>query len=404
MREWFITYGVWILIAVVVGFILFYLLRRWAPHIVEKVVPKQWQEQLKGSQRVVTWVIIGIGGVILALAVTAVIVSRYGVDVTPALKTVGGWLLEHGVPILIIILLSFLTHRVVKVAMPRLIERAITIRGRGRRAKGELAKRAHTLSGFLTTAIGAVIIIVAIFMLLSEVGIDITPLLAGAGVAGIALGFGAQSLIRDFLSGLFIILEDQYSKGDVVRIAGIAGLVEDVSLRRTVLRDLDGIVHSIPNGEVKTASNYTKEWSRVNLNIPVAYGEDLDRVIEVLNQIGKELAADETFGPMIIKAPQVLRVDKFGDSAIEIKVLGDTKPLKQWDVTGELRKRAKKAFDEEGIEIPWPHVKLYFGQSQPNKDLTCPACSHANLHGSKFCANCGASLSSQAYSPSAPEL
>ncbi|MAF85552.1 MAG: mechanosensitive ion channel protein [Dehalococcoidales bacterium] len=404
MREWFITYGVWILIAVVVGFILFYLLRRWAPHIVEKVVPKQWQEQLKGSQRVVTWVIIGIGGVILALAVTAVIVSRYGVDVTPALKTVGGWLLEHGVPILIIILLSFLTHRVVKVAMPRLIERAITIRGRGRRAKGELAKRAHTLSGFLTTAIGAVIIIVAIFMLLSEVGIDITPLLAGAGVAGIALGFGAQSLIRDFLSGLFIILEDQYSKGDVVRIAGIAGLVEDVSLRRTVLRDLDGIVHSIPNGEVKTASNYTKEWSRVNLNIPVAYGEDLDRVIEVLNQIGKELAADETFGPMIIKAPQVLRVDKFGDSAIEIKVLGDTKPLKQWDVTGELRKRAKKAFDEEGIEIPWPHVKLYFGQSQPNKDLTCPACSHVNLHGSKFCANCGASLSSQAYSPSAPEL
>jgi small conductance mechanosensitive channel len=394
MREWFITYGVWILIAVVVGCILFFLLRRWAPHIVEKVVPKQWQEQLKSSQRVVTWVIIGIGGVILALAVTAVIVSRYGVDVTPALKTVGGWLLEHGVPILIIIVLSFLTHRVVKVALPRLIEKAITIRGKRRRVKEELAKRAHTLSNFLTTAIGAIIIIVAIFMLLSEVGIDITPLLAGAGVAGIALGFGAQSLIRDFLSGIFIILEDQYSKGDVVRIAGIAGLVENISLRRTSLRDLDGIVHSIPNGEVKTASNYTKEWSRVNLNIPVAYGEDLNRVIEVLNRIGKELAEDETFGPMIIKAPQVLRVDKFGDSAIEIKVLGDTKPLKQWDVTGELRKRAKEAFDDEGIEIPWPHVKLYFGQSQPNKDLTCPACSYVNLPGSKFCANCGASLNS----------
>jgi small conductance mechanosensitive channel len=394
MREWFITYGVWILIAVVVGCILFFLLRRWAPHIVEKVVPKQWQEQLKSSQRVVTWVIIGIGGVILALAVTAVIVSRYGVDVTPALKTVGGWLLEHGVPILIIIVLSFLTHRVVKVALPRLIEKAITIRGKRRRVKEELAKRAHTLSNFLTTAIGAIIIIVAIFMLLSEVGIDITPLLAGAGVAGIALGFGAQSLIRDFLSGIFIILEDQYSKGDVVRIAGIAGLVENISLRRTILRDLDGIVHSIPNGEVKTASNYTKEWSRVNLNIPVAYGEDLNRVIEVLNRIGKELAEDETFGPMIIKAPQVLRVDKFGDSAIEIKVLGDTKPLKQWDVTGELRKRAKEAFDDEGIEIPWPHVKLYFGQSQPNKDLTCPACSYVNLPGSKFCANCGASLNS----------
>jgi len=127
----------------------------------------------------------------------------------------------------------------------------------------------------------------------------------------------------------------------------------------------------------------------------VAYGEDLDHVIEVLNRVGRELAEDETFGPMIIRAPQVLRVDKFGDSAIEIKVLGETKPLKQWDVMGELRKRTKKAFDEEGIEIPWPHVKLYYGQSQPNKGLTCQACSHANLPGSKFCSNCGASLGSQ---------
>jgi len=395
MWEWFITNGVWILIAVVVGFLLFYLLRRWAPHLVEKAVPGPWREQLKGSQRVATRVIIGVGGVLLALAVTAVIVSRYGVNITPALKVVGGWLLEHSVPILIIILLSFLAHKVVRVVTPRLVEKSITVRGRGRRAKGELAKRSHTLSGFVTTASGIIIVIVAIFMVLSEIGIDITPLLAGAGVAGIAIGFGAQSLIRDFLSGLFIILEDQYSKGDVVRIAGIAGLVEDVNLRRTVLRDLDGIVHSIPNGEVKTASNYTKEWSRVNLNVPVAYGEDLDRVTEVLNRVGKELAEDETFGPMIIKAPQVLRVDKFGDSAIEIKVLGETKPLKQWEVTGELRKRTKKAFDEEGIEIPWPHVKLYLGQSQPNKELICQACSHANLPGSKFCANCGASLSSQ---------
>jgi len=356
-------------------------------------VPAQWQEQLKGSQKVVTWVIIGIGGVLLALAVTAVIVSTYGVNITPALQAVGGWLLEHGVPILIIILLAFLTHKVVKVVTPRLVEKSITVRGRGRRAKGEIAKRAHTLSGFIITATGIVIVIVAIFMVLSEIGIDITPLLAGAGVAGIAIGFGAQSLIRDFLSGIFIILEDQYRKGDVVRIAGIAGLVEDVNLRRTVLRDLDGIVHSIPNGEVKTASNYTKEWSRVHLNIPVAYGEDLDRVIEVLNRIGKELAEDETFGPMIINAPQVLRVDNFGDSAIELKVLGETKPLKQWEVMGELRKRTKKAFDEEGIEIPWPHVKLYYGQ--PSKDLTCRACSHANLPGSKFCANCGASLSAK---------
>jgi len=392
MWEWFVTSGVWILIALVVGLVLFFLLRRWAPRAIEKVVPKQWQEQLKGTQRVVTWVIISIGGVIIVLAVAAVIISRLGVEITPALKAVGSWLMEHGILILVIILLSYLAYKATQVITPRIIERSVTVRGKGRRAREELAKRSHTLSIFLTSLIGAVIVIAAIFMILSEVGLDITPLLAGAGIIGIAIGFGAQSLIRDFLSGLFIILEDQYSKGDWVQIAGINGLVEEVNLRRTVLRDLDGIVHSIPNGEVKVASNFTKEWARVNLIIPVAYGEDLDHVTEVINRVGKELAQDETFGPMITKAPQVLRVDNFGDSAIDMKVLGETKPMRQWEIMGELRKRIKKAFDEEGIEIPWPHVKLYFGQSQP-ATITCNACSSPNLPGGKFCSNCGARLS-----------
>lgn len=394
MWEWFVTSGMWMLIAILAAGFLFYLLRRWAPYLVTKAVPKQWREQMKESQKIVTWIITGIGGVILTLAVAAVIVSRYGVNITPVLTAVGGWLLEHGVPILIIVGLSYLAYRVAKVITPIIVHRSIKIRGKGRRAREELAKRAQTLSGFINTAIGAVITIVAIFMILSELGINIAPLLAGAGVAGIAIGFGAQSLIKDFLNGVFIVLEDQYDVGDVVRIAGIAGLVEDINLRRTVLRDLDGIVHSVPNGEITTASNYTRDWSRVNLNIPVAYGEDLDHVTEVLNRVGKELAEDDTFGPMIIGAPRVLRVDNFGDSGIEMKVLAETKPLKQWDVMGELRKRTKKAFDEEGIEIPWPHVKLYFGQSQQNKGLICQACSHINLPDSKFCSNCGASLSS----------
>jgi len=393
MWEWFVTNGVWIILAAVVGLVLFLLLRRWAPRAIAKAVPKQWQEQLKSTQRITTWVIIGIGGVLLALAVAAVIISRYGIDITPTREAVGTWLLEHGILILVIILLSYLAYKITQVIMPRIIERSITVRGKGRRAREELAKRSKTLSGVLTTTIGAVIVIIAVFMILSEVGVDITPLLAGAGVVGIAIGFGAQSLIRDLLSGLFIMLEDQYSKGDVVQIAGIWGLVEEINLRRTVMRDLDGAVHSIPNGEVKTASNYTKEWSRVNLNIPVAYGEDLDHVIEVINRVGEELAKDEYFGPMIIGAPKVLRVDNFGDSAIEMKVLGETKPIKQWDVMGELRKRIKKTFDEEGIEIPWPHVKLYLGQSQVGGNLTCGVCSHINLPGSKFCSNCGARLS-----------
>ncbi len=153
----------------------------------------------------------------------------------------------------------------------------------------------------------------------------------------------------------------------MVKIAGISGLVEDINLRRTVLRDLDGILHSVPNGEITTASNYTKDWSRVNLNISVAYGEDLDHVMAVINRVGEELDKDPQWAPLILKAPQALRVDNLGDSGIEIKILGDTQPIKQWDVMGELRKRLKKAFDEEGIEIPWPHTKVYFGSQSPAK-------------------------------------
>jgi small-conductance mechanosensitive channel len=157
------------------------------------------------------------------------------------------------------------------------------------------------------------------------------------------------------VSGFFILMENQYGIDDVVTVAGVSGQVQEVNLRRTVLRDLDGTLHSVPNGEIRVASNLTRAWSRVNLNVSVAYGEDLDKVIDVINRVGKALAEDADFAPLIITAPQVLRVDGFGESGVEIKILGDTKPIRQWDVMGELRKRLKKAFDEEGIEIPFPH-------------------------------------------------
>ena len=147
--------------------------------------------------------------------------------------------------------------------------------------------------------------------------------------------------------------------GDVVKIADVAGLVEDINLRRTVLRDLDGIVHFVPNGEIRVASNYTKELARVNMNVSVAYGEDLDRVISVINRVGKELSEDPAWAPSILTPPQALGVDKLGDSDIEIKILGETKPMRPWAIMRELRLRLKKAFDKEGIEIPWPHTKVY---------------------------------------------
>jgi small conductance mechanosensitive channel len=200
-------------------------------------------------------------------------------------------------------------------------------------------------------------------MMLSEIGLNIAPMIAGVGVVGIAIGFGAQSLVKDIISGLFILLENQYRRGDVVKIAGTSGLVEDINLRRTLLRDLDGIVHSVPNGEISVSSNYTKSYSRVNLNISVGYNEDLDRAIAVINRVGMELAEDPAWSAQILKPPQVLRVDNLGDSGIDIKVTGDTKPVQQWAITGELRLRIKKAFDQEGIEIPWPHTKIYFGNA-----------------------------------------
>jgi len=198
------------------------------------------------------------------------------------------------------------------------------------------------------------------------VGIPIAPVLAGFGIAGIALGFGAQYLIRDLIAGIFIILENQYRVGDVARVADIGGLVEDITLRKTVLRDLDGIVHHVPNGEIRVASNFTRGFSRVNLNVSVGYGTDLDHAISVINRVGKELAEDDKWREIIKSPPQVLRVDNLGDSGIDIKILGDVEPIRQWDVMGELRLRLKKAFDAEGIEIPWPHTKVYFGNPLPD--------------------------------------
>jgi len=296
------------------------------------------------------------------LAAVLLVLGMAGIEVRP----VKSWLGRHGGQIALILVLSVAAIFALGQAVPKAVESAL-----GRRAgelEEEAKKRADTLSRVLVAAGEALIILVAVFMLLSELGIDIGPLLAGAGIVGVAIGFGAQNLIRDLLAGLFIILENQYRVGDVVKIADVSGLVEDINLRRTILRDLDGVVHVVPNGEIRVASNFTREWSRVNMNVSVAYGEDLDRAIAVINRVGRELAEDPQWAACILKAPQVLRVEKLGDSGIEIKILGDTKPLKQWDVMGELRLRLKKAFDEAGIEFPWPHTKVYFGNTPPARE------------------------------------
>src|SRR3972149_3693381 len=272
------------------------------------------------------------------------------------------WLLADGTRIGLILFLSVGALLALGVAVPAAIKSFVAQQMPGQ-PEEEVQKRVNTLTAVLVTAGQVFIIGIATLIILSELGINIAPVLAGAGVAGIALGFGAQSVVKDIIAGVFIVMENQYRVGDVVKIADIAGLVEEINLRRTVLRDLDGVVHVVPNGEIRVASNFTKEWSRVNLNIGVGYGTDLDHAIAVINRVCQEIAADPQWAPLILKTPRVLRVDKLGDSGIELKVLGDTKPIRQWDVMGEIRKRVKKAFDKEGIEIPWPHTKVFFGNS-----------------------------------------
>ncbi len=271
------------------------------------------------------------------------------------------WFNLHGWKILLIVVVAVALYFLLRRFIPPIFTRTMMTRMRGH-PETAIQKRVTTLSRISVNAGMVIIIIIALFTILDELGVPIAAALAGFGIAGIAIGFGAQSLVRDIISGLFILLENQYCVGDVVRIADIAGLVEEITLRRTVLRDLDGIVHSIPNGEVKVASNFTKEWSRANMIVSVAYKEDLDRVIEILRNLWKELKNDPKWGEFILKEePLLVRVDEFGDSGISIRLTGETKPIKQWDVMGEVRRRLKRIFDEEGIEIPWPHTKVYFG-------------------------------------------
>jgi moderate conductance mechanosensitive channel len=277
---------------------------------------------------------------------------------------VNSFFAEHGAKLAILILGTIFLLLVTILIVPRVIRTAVR-NSRAEQSEEEANKRADTLISVIGTTLQILFIVIFILMVLSEFNLNITAILAGASVVGVALGFGAQSLVKDVLAGLFIIMENQYRKGDVVKIADTSGVVEEINLRRTVLRDLDGITHTVPNGEIRVASNYTKIWSRVNLNISVSYDTDLDKARLVIDKVGQELAQDPVWAPLILTPPKVLRVDKLGDSGIELKILGETVPIKQWDVMGELRLRIKKAFDKENIEIPWPHTKVYFGNLPP---------------------------------------
>jgi small conductance mechanosensitive channel len=204
-------------------------------------------------------------------------------------------------------------------------------------------------------------------MILGEFGIAIGPILAAAGVVGLALGFGSQHLVQDVISGFFILLDDEVRVGDYVAASGKSGVVERINLRMTVLRDFAGNVHYIRNGQIDIVTNMTKDFSQYVFDIGVAYREDVDEVFEVIRLVDEDLRSDPEFGPLILEPIEIMGLDQFADSALIIKARTKTKPIKQWKVAREFNRRLKKAFDERDIEIPFPHLTLYAGRDKKNE-------------------------------------
>ena len=273
-------------------------------------------------------------------------------------------LFGHLIRILVILVVAWVATRLVNRWFPHLRARIVK-QMEAQRGGGdiELEKRAATLGGIFRKTLTVIIWLVALIMALREAGFDIGPILAGAGVVGLAVGFGAQNLVRDVLSGVFMLLENQIRVNDVAVINGTGGLVEAINLRTTVLRSLDGTVHVFPNGSITTLSNMTYGYSYYLFDIGVAYKEDTDRVVEVVKGIAAEMMKEEAYRDVILAPLEVLGVDKFADSAVIIKARFKTAPIQQWTIGREMNRRIKKKFDELGIEIPFPHMSVYFGEA-----------------------------------------
>lgn len=279
-------------------------------------------------------------------------------DADKLLNDAGQWVITSGLRIFLILIITLVVIKTLSLLVDRTFSRL------SKRQDGEMKKRADTLKAVVRNMLNMALIAVAIIMVLDNLGVKIGPILTAAGVLGVAVGFGAQQLVRDVINGFFILLDDQIRVGDVVDIAGKAGLVENVNLRMTTLRDFSGSVHFVRNGEINVVTNMTKEWARYVFDIGVAYRENVDEVIEVLKQIDEEMRRDPVFGFDILEPIEILGLDKFADSAVIIKARTKTKPIRQWAVGREFNRRMKIKFDQLGIEIPFPHTTLYMGQGK----------------------------------------
>lgn len=256
---------------------------------------------------------------------------------------------------------------VVSISLLQRLVRGVRIRIAEHMGGGpDVMRRAETLGRAIRYLIAVAISAVAVMLVLAEVGVSLAPVLGAAGVVGLAIGFGAQSLVKDYFTGFFILFEDQIRTGDVVKVADIGGLVEDVTLRHVRLRDYDGNVHFVPNSLITTVTNMSRHFAQAVIDVGVAYREDVDRVISVMRDVGARMRADAVFGPKIIDELEVAGVEKLADSAVVIRCRFKVRPLEQWNVRREYQRRIKAAFDAEGIEIPYPHLTLYAGAARPD--------------------------------------
>ncbi|MEE8537109.1 MAG: mechanosensitive ion channel family protein [Acidobacteriota bacterium] len=265
--------------------------------------------------------------------------------------------------ILLVLFGGWVAVRLLRASIKRMEDTLVRAREKSERVPGATRKRVATLTSLLSTLGTVVVWSVTVVICLGQIGIDIGPILAGAGVLGLAVGFGAQNLVRDLISGFFLVLEDQIRVGDVAIVNGTGGLVEAVTFRTIILRDLSGTVHVFPNGTINTLSNMTKEWSGYVLDVGVAYKEDTDKVVEIMKEVDEDLRKDPEYGKQILQPIEVFGVDSFGASEVVIKARIKTQPIQQWFVGREYRRRLKKAFDAKGIEIPFPHHSIYIGEA-----------------------------------------
>jgi len=277
-------------------------------------------------------------------------------DILPLLR-------EEVLPILVIVIAAYIALRLARLfvhgVVKALLDREASEGTAQELSAVELKKRMNTIDTLGSNSVEFLIVAIAGLMILGQLGFYIGPAIAGLGIVGIAIGFGAQSLVRDYLNGVLILIENQFAKGDVVRIAGVAGTVEDFTLRRTTLRDTDGVVHTVPNGEIRVASNQTRTWARINQDVTVTYGTDLDRATAVVDGVGREMAADPVWSRRVLEAPKVLRVSALAETGITLTVQGTVRAADQWDAAGDFRKRLLQALDANGIDMPGrPHAVL----------------------------------------------